>query len=474
MNPRTNNRRWWVLTFALLGNMSVFSAVTMMNTAVPSIQTDLGMSDDTRQWIVTLFSLVFGASILVGGRIADAIGLKLTLVIGLVGFAAASLFGGVANSIGMLLGARALQGATGALVAASAMSIISVQFPDGKDRQRAFATLGVVMGAGAAVPFLLSGFLLDVADWRWCFYVTAPLTLIAASGILASAPKDQRDYENTVPVFQAILLTIAMGLLAFGLDAGNRLGWTDPVTIASLIAAVVLGFLFLSISARASVQLIPFELVTNVRRSIAFISVFALGFGMFAGMWILTAYMQGSLGYSAMEIGFAFIPFAVTAVISSLLSPRYMSRQGGNTLPIAVGLAMTAVALATFGWLTPNSSYVAGILPAMLLIGAGANLVMVGGSEAATRGAGSLSGTAGSVVNGAQQIGAAIGTAVLTSVALATERGSSRAEAAALVDGYNAAGIVGAAILGVVSVGLVASHMRAGARSGSALRAPGD
>lgn len=461
-------RRWWGLVFVLTGNVTVFSAVTIMNTAMPAVQAELGMADETRQWVLTVFSLCFGALMLISGRIADALGLRRCMLAGLVGFATASLLGGLSTTPAVLLVARGAQGAAGALVAATALALLSVMFPSGRQRQRAFAALGTVMGLGTAGSFLLAGVLIETASWRWCLLINVPLALAAAAGLRSTAPPGPPPARNRIDILGAGLLTAAVAALVTGLDRASQVSWAHPITLGLLGAAVGLGTLFVLGAARSRDPLIPAPLITDLRRIAAFIAVFILGAGMFAGMWVLTTFLQGALGYSALSVGLAFIPFGISATLTSTLLGRLTRAVADPATPLSVGLALVAAALGTFLLLTPQSTYLTGVLPAMVLLGAGATIVMVIGSNTATRDAGSLNGTASSLVNATQQLGAAIGTATLTTIALLTARARSagRGDAAeADLAGHAAASATGAIVLAATAAALLLLHRRTTPRS---------
>ncbi|ASR38106.1 hypothetical protein BAY61_27325 [Prauserella marina] len=466
-------RRWWGLVFVLTGNVTVFGAVTIMNTAVPAVQAELGMADATRGWVLTVFSLCFGALMLISGRIADALGLRRCMLAGLVGFAAASLLGGLATTSAVLLVARGVQGAAGALVAATALALLSVMFPAGTQRRKAFAILGAVMGMGTAGSFLLAGTLIETVSWRWCLLINIPLALVAAIGLRATAPPGQAPARGRIDILGAGLLTAAVAALVTGLNYASQVGWTHPLTPSLLGAALGLGTLFVLSARRSSDPLVPTPLITDRRRMIAFTAVFILGAGMFAGMWVLTTFLQGPLGYSAFSVGLAFIPFGLSATLTSFLLVRLTRADAEPARLLAAGLSLAAVALGTFLLLTPQSTYLTGVLPAMVLLGAGGTIVMVTGSNIATRDVGSLSGTASSLINATQQLGAAIGTAVLTSIALLTARGRSTdgsETAEADLAGHTAASATGAIVLAATAAALllVGRRARGGASFGSA------
>ncbi|MGP3935745.1 MFS transporter [Nonomuraea sp. KM88] len=450
----------------LTGNLAVFAAVTMMNVALPAAQQALGLTDASRAAVVTLYSLCFGAFMLLGGRLADVVGLRRCLTAGLVGFAAASLLGGVSPSAEMLLAARALQGMTGALVAATALAMISVMFTHGRERARAFALFGMVMGMGTAASFTLAGALVDGFSWRWVMLITTPVALLVALGLVRTAPPTPTAGRAQLGLPSALLVTVALGLLVFGFDRASTLGWAHPATWTSLAGAVVLLGLFGLVLRRSAHPLIPPRLLADRLRLAAFTSVFVVGIGIFAGMYILTTFLQGVLGYSALLTGLAFLPYGLSAMATSQLLTVVSGRVSAVAM-LVVGLFISAAAIASFILLGTDSTYVTGILPAMLLLGAGGTIVMVTGSDAATRGAGTDSGIASALVNSGQQIGAALGTALLTAIMAATTRRhlAGAGELDATLTGYAHASAVGAAIIALSAIGvLVLARRPAGHR----------
>lgn len=453
-------RRWWALGFVLTGNLAVFAAVTMMNVALPDAQDALGFSDAARSAVVTLYSLFFGAFMLLGGRLADVLGLRRCLTAGLIGFAVASLLGGLAPTAEMLLAARALQGMTGALVAATALAMISVMFPQGAGRARAFAAFGMVMGMGTAASFTLAGALVDGASWRWVMLINTPLALLVALGLVRTAPAAPTAGRSQVGLGSALLVTAALGLLVLGFDRASAVGWAEPLVWVLLVGAAALLAAFAWTLRRSANPLIPPRLLTDRQRLAAFSAVFAVGIGLFAGMYILTTFLQGVLGYSALMTGLAFLPYGLSAIATSQLLSVVSTRVRPGVM-LGVGLLIAAAAIASFMLLGPDSTYLTGILPAMLLLAAGGTIVMVAGSNAATLGAGTDSGIASALVNSGQQVGAALGTALLTAImAATTQRHIDRVgELEATLAGYGHASAVGAGIIATSAIAvLVLTH----------------
>lgn len=447
-------RRWWALALLTVANLLVFASVTIVNVALPQAQSELGLSSSATRAVVTVYSLTFGTLILLGGRMADVLGLRRCLVAGLVGFAASSLLGGMADEAVTLLVARGLQGGAGAFVAATAVPLMSVIFPAGRERKLAFAALGVVMGIGTAGSFLLGGVLVELLSWRWCLFINVPLAFVIIAGVLVTTSRRPRTARSGVDVGGATLVSVALGALVIGLDRVTAWGWLHAGTIA-LLAGGVLGIgLFVGSLRLATQPLVPPQLMRNRSRVAGYIAAFFAGVAMFAGMFVLTSFMQETWDASPVTIGVAFLPFAVGAVITTALLPGVRQRVAPTPV-FAAGLLIAAVAVANFILLGPDATYATGVLPPMLLLGSGGTIVMITAGDVATEGAGEHSGIAGSLVNSAQQVGAALGTALLTTVmsgARHEELATGAEPIVAAVAGYAHAGLVGASLLAVAAV----------------------
>lgn len=416
VSPDATGGHGRALPFLLAGYLLVFAAVTMVNVALPTAQADLGMSDTARQWLLTTYSLTFGGLMLLGGRLGDVLGLRRAVVIGLVGFAAASLLGGLAPTGATLLAGRALQGAAGALVAPSGLALLSVMFPSGDARARAFGLLGTVMGLGTAGSFVVAGWLTDAVSWRWCLLVNTPIAVVAAVGLQRTAPGAADAPRARIDVLSAITVTGGLTALVLGFDRASRDRWGAPPTIALLTAGVLLLVAFAVVAGRVRDPLFPLRLLAVRARATAYAAVFCLAVAMFAGMYFLTLHLQEVLGHSAMRTGLAFLPFGATALVASrLLTARATRLRTAPTL--GAGLVVVAAALGLLATVQASSAYVTGVLPAMLLLGVGSTTVMVTASNAATAAAGADAGVASAAVGATQQIGAALGTALLGSIA---------------------------------------------------------
>jgi EmrB/QacA subfamily drug resistance transporter len=457
--PDTRSRlRWFVLALIGVAQLMVVLDATIVNIALPSAQADLGFSDVARQWVITAYALSFGSLLLVGGRLGDVLGRKRVFVIGLTGFAAASAVGGFAPSFAVLVVARALQGAFAALLAPAALSILTTTFTVPDERNRAFSVFGTVAASGAAVGLLVGGALTQYLDWRWSMFINVFLAVPAAIAALrllatdAPAPAGSRiDVAGT--------MTASAGLFAvvFGFSNADTHGWGAPLTIAAIAAGVALLGAFVAVERRVANPLLPLRVVSDRNRGAAYLAVAAVGAGLFGVFLFLTYYMQQTLGFSPLTTGLAFMPMmAVIMPVGGIAQTRLLPRLGARPL-IATGMLSSAVAMVMFTGVGVHSSYVADILPGLLVMGLGLGLVFAPAMSTATLGVDPAdAGAASALVNTGQQIGGSIGTALLSTLAAsaasgfaANRRPSADLAQAAAVHGYTTAFLWSAAIFAI-------------------------
>ncbi|HEX4399049.1 MAG TPA: MFS transporter, partial [Trebonia sp.] len=306
--------RWWILGVVGLAQLMVVLDATIVNIALPSAQHDLGFSNADRQWVVTAYSLAFGGLLLLGGRLSDLVGRRRMLIIGLVGFAAASALGGAANSFAVLVIGRGAQGAFGALLAPAALSTLTVTFTDPAERGRAFGVYGAIAGAGGAVGLLLGGFLTEYLSWRWCLYVNVVLAVVAVAGavrLMTAQPRDpsvQIDWPGTVLVIAGLVSVV------YGLSEADTAGWGAPTTVALLIAGVVLLAAFVLVEQRVKHPLLPLPIILNRFRGGAYLAIGLSAIGVFGIFLFLTYYLQLTLAYSPVKSGLAFLPMIAAIV----------------------------------------------------------------------------------------------------------------------------------------------------------------
>ena len=481
-----DNRRWWALVVIALAQLMVVLDMTIVNIALPSAQADLNMSDGNRQWVITAYTLAFGGLLLLGGRVSDLAGRRNTFMIGLLGFAAASALGGAAANSGMLFGARALQGVFAALLAPSALSLLATTFTDPKDRGKAFGIFGAIIGAGAAVGLLAGGFLTQYLDWRWCLYVNVPIALVAFAGALTLLQPGERHPDAHLDVPGALLGSTGMLSLVYGFSEAESRSWGDGLVIGLLAAGVVLLGAFGFWQTRARVPLLPMSVVKDRQRVGAFLTVLLVTIGMFGVFLFLTYYMQGVLGYSPVKTGVAYLPITVGMVVGSTqIAARLLNRVPPRVL-IVPGLLIAAGALALIAQVGVEPAYASHILPGMLMLGLGMGTAMMTSVSLAT---GSVAprdaGAASATFNTAQQVGGSIGTALLNTIA-ATVTGryltahagpgvdARELAAKASVHGFNVATwwAMGALLLGALIAGVVVNADRAPTPPGAGEQTP--
>ncbi|HEY3483175.1 MAG TPA: MFS transporter, partial [Streptomyces sp.] len=412
-------KRWTALIFIALAQLMVVLDATIVNIALPSAQADLGISDANKQWVITAYTLAFGGLLLFGGRVADLWGRKNAFIIGLVGFAGASALGGAAVNTGMLLGARALQGAFGALLAPAALSLLAVMFTDAKERAKAFGVYGAIAGAGAAVGLILGGVLTEYLNWRWALFVNIFFAAIAAAGALAfiHEPAEGRN-RNRLDIPGVVLATSGLVALVYGFTRAAEKSWTDTSTIGLFIASAILLAGFVLVESRVKAPLLPLRVVTDRNRGGVYLSLGLAIIGMFGLFLFLTYYLQGVLGYSPMKSGFAFLPMVAGMIVGSTqIGARLMLRVAPRKL-MAPGFAVAAVGMAIMTQIKVDGNYAGVLLPGLVLMGLGMGTAFMPAMSLATHGVRPEdAGVASAMVNTSQQVGGSIGTALLNTIA---------------------------------------------------------
>jgi EmrB/QacA subfamily drug resistance transporter len=412
-------RRWWILGVVGLAQLMVVLDATIVTIALPSAQRDLGFSNADRQWVVTAYSLAFGGLLLLGGRLSDLVGRRRMLIIGLVGFAAASALGGAATGFAMLVIGRGLQGAFGALLAPAALSTLTVTFTDPAERGRAFGVYGAIAGAGGAVGLLLGGVLAEYLSWRWCLYVNVVLAVIAVAGAVRLMTSQPRDPSVRIDWPGTVLVAAGLVAIVYGLSEADTKGWGAPTTVALLVAGVVLLAAFVLVERRVAHPLLPLRIVLNRFRGGAYLAIGLSAIGVFGIFLFLTYYLQLTLAYSPVKSGLAFLPMIAAIVVASTTSSGVLMPRVGPRPLVPVGLLLAAGGLALLaGQLGLRTSYLDWILPALLLVGAGLGVVFGCALNTATYGTGRAdAGVASALVNTNQQVGGSIGTALLNTIA---------------------------------------------------------
>ncbi|CAL9448564.1 putative MFS-type transporter EfpA [Streptomyces sp. enrichment culture] len=411
--------RWKALVFIALAQLMVVLDSTIVNIALPSAQQDLGISDGNRQWVVTAYALAFGGLLLFGGRIADLWGRKRTFVTGLAGFAAASALGGAATNEAMMFGSRALQGAFGALLAPAALSLLAVMFTDARERAKAFGIYGAIAGGGAAVGLILGGFLTEYLNWRWTFFVNIPFALVAAAGawFVIREPEGSRN-RSALDIPGVVLSTLGLVALVYGFTRAESEGWGEGVTIGMFVASAVLLLAFVLVESRVKAPLLPLRVVTDRNRGGVYLSLGLAIIAMFGLFLFLTYYLQVVKGYSPVRTGFAFLPMVAGMITGSTqIGARLLTRVPPRLL-MGPGFLTAAVGMLLLTRLEIGTSYAGVLLPGMLLLGLGMGTAFMPAMSMATQGVRPQdAGVASAMVNTSQQVGGAIGTALLNTIA---------------------------------------------------------
>jgi len=461
-----HERRWWILGVLAVGQLMVILDATVVNIALPSAQKALHFSNGDRQWIITAYALAFGSLLLLGGRLSDLVGRKTTLVVGLIGFAVASAVGGAATSFAMLAAARAVQGAFGALLAPAILSLLSTTFADPRERGKAFAIYGAVASGGGAVGLLLGGVLTSYLSWRWCLYVNLVFALAATVGALVflagrdASAKPKLDLPGTVVVCAGLFSIV------YGTSHAETSHWSNPVTIGFLVAGAVLLAAFAWIQTRVSSPLLPPRVILDRNRAGAYLAVFVASAGVFGVFLFITYYLQGTLGYSPVRTGVAYLPMvAGIATMSILANTKLLPRFGPRPL-VAGGMTLGGCGMLIFTQLGLTSSYVTHVLPGLVATGMGMGLIIAPSMQTATSRVNPTdAGVASAMVNTSQQIGGSIGTALLNTLAASAATAyvtshrhgalpSAHVMAAATVHSYTTAFWVA---VGIFAFGLVAT-----------------
>lgn len=420
----TYRRRWWGLAVLGLSQLTILLDGTVVNIALPSAQAELGMTDANRQWAITAYALAFGGLLLLGGRLGDLFGRKRAFLTGMAGFAVASALAGLASAPWMLFGGRALQGVFAALMAPAALALLTTTFTDPKERSKAFGIFGAISGAGSAIGLIVGGLLTEFLDWRWCMYLGVPVgVLVLIAGTLVLPNSGRRQGENLD--FTGVLLgTGGMVSLVYGFGDAEARGWDDPLVIALLGAGVLLLVGFGVRQTRAKHPLMPPRIVREQRRLGAFLVAGFAPVAMFALYLCMTYYFQVVLEFSAIRTGLAFLPLTVAMVVSSTqIAARLLTRVAPRVI-VAPGLVVAATGMLLLARVGAESRYTTQVLPALILVGMGLGCTMMTCMATATSGVAPRDqGVTSAMVNASMQLGGAIGTAVLNTVAATATAG---------------------------------------------------
>jgi EmrB/QacA subfamily drug resistance transporter len=446
------DRRWLALILLCVAQFVVVLDASIVNVALPTIGKALDFSESQLPWVVNAYVLTFGGFLLLGGRMADLLGRRRVFMAGLVLFALASLAGGLATTSGQLIAARAVQGLGAAILSPAALSIVTTTFRDGAERNKALGVWGAVAGSGGAAGVLLGGVLTDGLGWEWVLWVNVPIGLAAAAiapTLLAEsrAEGDQRHFD----VAGAVSVTAGLSLLVYTLVDANDAGWGSLQTIGLFAISAILLAAFVIIERRTADPLVPFSIFRLRTLTGANVVGVLVGASLFSMFFFISLYMQQVLGYSAIKAGLSYLPLALSIIVSAGIASQMTTRTGFKGV-LAVGLALIAIALVWFSQISVDGSFVSDILGPSLLAAVGLGFSFVTTTIAAVAGVEDREqGLASGLINTSQQVGGALGLAILSAVSVSVIGGSH--SPAALTDGFQAAFLAGAgfAVLGLIA-----------------------
>jgi EmrB/QacA subfamily drug resistance transporter len=447
---RTGRTKWLALALLALTQFVIVLDASIVNVALPSIGRALDFSQDDLSWVVNAYTLTFGGFLLLGGRLADLLGRRRMFIGGLVLFSFASLAGGLAQSDVWLIAARAVQGLGAAIISPAALSLVTTMFAEGAERNRALGVWGAVAGSGGAAGVLFGGLLTEYAGWEWVLFVNVPIGLAAA----ALAPRllpESRDTarERVFDVTGAVTVTAGLALLVYALVDANNAGWTSAQTLGLGAIALALLGTFLVVETRTRHPLMPFSIFRLRTLRGADVVGLLIGMALFAMFFFLSLYMQQVLGYDALEAGLAYLPLALNIIVSAGVASNLVTRVGFKPTLI-VGLLLIAVGLVWFAQVSPDGGYVGDVLFPSIITAWGLGLAFVPVTIAAVTGTRpDEAGLASGLINTAQQVGGALGLAILAAVANGRTdtviASGVRNPAVALTEGFQDAFLVGAA-----------------------------
>jgi EmrB/QacA subfamily drug resistance transporter len=459
----SSTNKWLAMALLAAAQFVVVLDASIVNVALPSIGKDLNFSQDDLSWVVNAYVLVFGGFLLLGGRLADLLGRRRLFIVGLILFAAASLAGGLAQSEGWLIAARAVQGLGAALLSPAALSLVTVLFAEGAERNKAMGVWGAVAGSGGAVGVLLGGMLTEWAGWEWVLFVNVPIGILAAFLAPRLLPESRNEGERHFDIAGAVTITAGLSLLVYTLVDTNSAGWASTQTIGLGAISLALIGAFYVIERRQSNPLVPFPGIFRMR-TISGINVSAvlIAAALFSMFFFISLYMQNVLGFSPIETGLAYLPLAVGIIIAAGGSAPLVTRFGFKPV-LVTGLVITAGGLVWFSQISPNGSYVGDVLFPSLLAAVGLGLAFVSMTVAAVSGVEPHeAGLASGLINTSQQIGGALGLAILATVAnsrIDDLAASGTPMPVALTEGFQSAFLVGAglAIVGAIMATVLVS-----------------
>jgi EmrB/QacA subfamily drug resistance transporter len=445
----SNRKKWFALALILAVQFMTILDIAIVNVALPSIQVDLGFSQENLQWVISAYALAFGGFLLLGGRSADLLGRRRVFMAGTLIFTLGSLLCGLAWSETSLIAFRALQGFGAAIITPAALSILVSMFKEGRERNIALGAWGAVGGVGAAAGVLFGGILVDFLSWEWIFFVNVPvgITALILSPILLAESLDKHGQSFDVP--GAVLVTSGLSLLVLGITQGYGWGWSSGRTVGVFVLSAILLLGFIGWERRVKDPLVPFSIFRLQTLTAANIVGFILGTALFAMFLMLTLYMQQVLGLSPLETGVGYLAVAGTAIIWANVAAAAVTRVGVKPA-LVFGMSFMTLGLLYFTQVSADGSYWSDLFPGFLLIGLGMPFAFVPVTIAAVAGTKPAeAGLASGLINTSQQIGGAVGIAILSTIAVTTTTDAAKTgadQAVALTDGFAAAFWAGAAI----------------------------
>ncbi|MFN8216363.1 MAG: MFS transporter [Solirubrobacterales bacterium] len=446
------DKRWVALALLCVAQFVVVLDASIVNVALPTIGEALDFTESNLPWVVNAYVLTFGGFLLLGGRLADLLGRRRVFMAGLVLFALASLAGGLASNSGQLIAARAVQGLGAAILSPAALSIVATTFRDGAERNKALGIWGAVAGSGGAAGVLLGGVLTETLGWEWVLWVNVPIGIAAA--LIAPSLIAETRAEDEVRHFDiagAVTITLSLSALVFGLLDAESAGWGSAQTILTLLAAAVLLAAFVAVERRSRAPLVPFSIFRVRTITGANVVGILVGASLFSMFFFISLYMQQVLGYSPIKAGLSYLPLAVSIILSAGIASQLVTKVGFKPI-LATGMVLIAAGLVWFSQISVNGSFLTDILGPSLLAAVGLGFAFVPVTIAAVSGIEDREqGLASGLINTSQQVGGALGLAVLAAIANGIIGTSP--DPAKLVEGFQAAFLVGAvfAALGLLA-----------------------
>jgi EmrB/QacA subfamily drug resistance transporter len=483
MSPQdlSQDKKWIALALLALAQFVVVLDASIVNVALPSIGTDLQFSQDDLSWVVNGYTLFFGGFLLLGGRLADLLGRRRLFIIGLALFAVASLAGGLATSPGWLIAARAVQGLGAALLSPAALSLVTVMFSEGAERNKALGVWGAVAGSGGAAGVLLGGILTEYAGWEWVLFVNVPIGIAAAFLAPRLLPESRNEGKRHFDVAGAVSVTAGLSLLVYTLVDANDAGWLSGQTLGLGAVALALLAAFVAVELRSKAPLVPFGIFR--KRTITGTNVVGLlvAMALFSMFFFISLYMQQVLGYSAIKSGLSYLPLAGGIIVSAGIASGLVTKFGFKPI-LVTGLILTAIGLVWFSQVDVDGTYLGDILFPSLIAAVGLGFAFVPMTIAAVSGVEDReTGLASGLINTSQQVGGALGLAILAAIAnsrtdelMQAAGGAQSALPGALTEGFQLAFIVGAAFAVVGAILAATLISSAESRSHAAAAQRGD